>query len=109
MITSWAEGKQKTLDLFIEPRKGLTQKLLCQAKMDELSGAKNSRLILFSGPHGISVPVTEYEVVLMLASGYGITAHLPYLKRLIHGYNARKVRARRIHLVWQIKNIGKNF
>jgi hypothetical protein len=44
----------------------------------------------------------------MVASGFGIAAHLPYLKRLIHGYNARKLRARRIHLVWQVRDIGKS-
>lgn len=50
------------------------------------------------GPHGISAPVGEYENILMIANGFGIAAHLPYLKQLIHGYNARKVRARHIHL-----------
>jgi len=43
--------------------------------------------------------VGEYENILMIANGFGIAAHLPYLKQLIHGYNARKVRARHIHLV----------
>jgi NAD(P)H-flavin reductase len=50
----------------------------------------------------------EYETVLIVASGFGIAAQLPYLKRLIHGYNAREVRARRIHLVWQIENKGES-
>jgi len=26
---------------------------------------------------------------------------------MIHGYNARKVRARRVHLIWQLSNIGE--
>ena len=52
--------------------------------------------------------VDEYESVLMIASGFGIAAQLPYLKRLIHGHNAREVRARQILLVWEIRNIGKS-
>lgn len=47
------------------------------------------------------------ENILMVASGFGITAQLPYLKRLIHGYNSRRVRARRVHLVWQVKDVGR--
>jgi len=46
--------------------------------------------------------------ILMVASGFGIAARLPYLKQLIHGYNAREVRARRIYLVWQVRDIGKS-
>lgn len=54
---------------------------------------------MFNGPHGPRVAMDEYESILMVASGFGIAAHLPHLKRLIYGYNARIVRARRIHLV----------
>ncbi|PQE18258.1 Ferric cupric reductase transmembrane component 2 protein [Rutstroemia sp. NJR-2017a BBW] len=42
----------------------------------------------------------------MIPSGYGIAAHLAMLKRLVFDYNAREVRARRIRLVWNIKDIG---
>lgn len=103
MVTSWADGKQKSLDLFIEPRRGLTRDLLSH------TGAVGSRLVLFGGPHGISAPVGEYETILIIASDFGIAAHLPYLKQLIHGYNVRKVRARRIHLVWQLSDIGESW
>jgi NAD(P)H-flavin reductase len=50
----------------------------------------------------------DCENILMVAGGFGIAAHLPYLKELIYGYNARKVRARRIYLVWQVRDIGKS-
>ena len=102
VVTSWAKGKQSSLDLFIEPRRGLTRELLSHA------GAADSRLVLFGGPHGISAPVREYETLVMVTSDFGIAAHLPYLKQLIHGYNTRKVRACRIHLVWQLSDISKS-
>ena len=102
VVTSWADEKQTSLDLFIEPRRGLTRELLGH------TGTADSRLVLFGGPHGISAPVGEFESVVMIASGFGIAAHLPYLKQLIHGYSVRKVRARRIHLVWQLPNIGES-
>lgn len=50
VVTSWSDGNQKSLDLFIEPRRGLTRELLSHA------GTADSRLVLFGGPHGISAP-----------------------------------------------------
>ncbi|KAI9769850.1 MAG: hypothetical protein M1840_003844 [Geoglossum simile] len=102
VVISWAEGAQDHLDLFIEPRRGLTRELLYHAK----NGHSMDPLVLFSGPHGKSVRIDKYENILMVATGFGIAGHLPYLKQLIHSYNARKVRARRIHLVWQIRDIN---
>jgi NAD(P)H-flavin reductase len=104
VVISWAEKPQDQLDLFIEPRRGLTRELLYHAK----SGHAMNPWVLFSGPHGNSIPMDNCENILMVASGFGIAAHLPYLKQLIHGYNAREVRARRIHLVWQVRDIGKS-
>ena len=60
-------------------------------------------LVVFSRPHGISIEIDEYGSILMLASGFGVAAHLLYLKKLIYSYNVRLIRARRIHLVWQIR------
>ncbi|KAL2066279.1 hypothetical protein VTL71DRAFT_2350 [Oculimacula yallundae] len=100
MVISWGSGKQHIIDLLIEPQRGLTRDLLYHAKRDNAADF----LVIFSGPHGTSVPMDEYESILMVASGFGIATHLPYLKRLIYGYNSRRVQARRIHLVWQIRH-----
>ena len=104
VVISWAEKPQDHLDLFIEPRRGLTRELLYYAK----SGHAMNPWVLFSGPHGNSIPIDDCENILIVASGFGIAARLPYLKQLIHGYNAREVRARRIYLVWQVRDIGKS-
>ncbi|KAF2258055.1 hypothetical protein CC78DRAFT_538086 [Lojkania enalia] len=107
-VASWSYGEQDSLDLFIEPRGGITQKLLhhftpgTDGSKPHLDGSL-PHLALFSGPHGISAPVGDYETVLMVASGSGIVAQLPYLKQLIYGYNAHKSRTRRVHLVWQLE------
>jgi NAD(P)H-flavin reductase len=103
VVISWAAREQDSLDLFIEPRRGLTQHLLHHAKARPTVQPR----VMFSGPHGQSIAMEKYETVLMVASGFGIAAQLPYLKRLIHGYNSREVFARRIHLVWQIDDKGK--
>lgn len=101
-VVSWAATEQDTLDLLIEPQHGLTRKLLYYAK----KGYTINPVVMFSGPRGTNVSMGEYKSILMVASSFGIAAVLPHLKKLIYGYNTRAVRARRIHLVWQIKNKG---
>jgi FAD-binding domain len=85
VVISWAEDPQDHLNLFIEPHRGLTRELLNHAQKGR---AKHSP-VLFSGPHGKSVCMDDYENILMVASDFEIAAQLPYLKRLIHGYNTR--------------------
>lgn len=101
VVISWTEQPQDHLELFIEPRRGITRKLLHHAK----NGRSMHSLVLFSGPHGNSIRMDDGENILMVASDFGIAAQLPYLKQLIHGYNTRKLRAQRIHLVWQVRDI----
>ena len=105
VITSWAATPQATLDLFIQPRRGFTRDLLDRAREGKETKVEWA---MFSGPHGQVIPVGEYERIFMVADDAGIAAHLPYLKRLIHGYHARQLVTRRIHLVWQISDIGKD-
>ncbi|KFZ24853.1 hypothetical protein V502_00675 [Pseudogymnoascus sp. VKM F-4520 (FW-2644)] len=83
MVVSWEPKEQHTLDLLIEPQRGLTQELLYHAKKDHAI----SPIVMLNGPHGPRVAMDEYESILMVASGFGIAAHLPHLKRLIYGYN----------------------
>jgi predicted ferric reductase len=125
-VVTWSEGKQKHLDLLIEPHGGWTRKLFeLRSAGDESLGSKGqveveeaeedvifegvpSYLALFTGPHGISAPAGDYETVVMIASGFGIASQLSYLKQLLYGYNAHKSRNRRIHLVWQIDKEGRH-
>ncbi|KAH0563186.1 hypothetical protein GP486_002245 [Trichoglossum hirsutum] len=135
VVASWSEGEQKFLYLLIEPRKGFTQKLLDRGKAGGNGVSKNpgvsftfennrrsnvvtrklneirsiwSHLVLLSGPHGVSAPVGKYEIVLMVASGFGVVSLLPYIRKLMYGFNAGKIRTRRIHLVWHLEEaLGK--
>ncbi|KAG9228392.1 hypothetical protein BJ875DRAFT_508528 [Amylocarpus encephaloides] len=99
-VISWDAKDQARLDLLIEPRRGLTRELLYHTK----EGYTINPLVIFSGPHGASLLMGEYESVLMVASGFGIAAFVAHLKKLIYGYNTRAVRTHRVHLLWQIKN-----
>ncbi|OHE90321.1 FAD-binding domain-containing protein [Colletotrichum orchidophilum] len=100
VVTSWAEAEQGIVDLFIEPRRGFTSSLVRYSHEQAVP-----RLAFLSGPHGVSVPVWDYEAVLMVATGHGIAAQAPYLKKLVYGYNHCRGRTRQIHLVWQVANL----
>jgi hypothetical protein len=97
-VVSWSAGKQKRLDFLIELRKGSIRKLFELSKTnkelrseDDVNEYINTDglkpyLALISGLHGLSVPVGDYETVVMIASGFGIASQLPYLRQLIEGY-----------------------
>jgi hypothetical protein len=97
-VVSWLAGKQKRLDFLIELRKGSTRKLFELSKTnkelrseDDVNEYINTDglkpyLALISGLYGLSVPVGDYETVVMIASGFGIASQLLYLRQLIEGY-----------------------
>ncbi|PKX96275.1 NADPH oxidase family protein [Aspergillus novofumigatus IBT 16806] len=101
MVTSWSLGKQDVLDLFVQTHHGLTEKLRARAALEGTA----SFTAFVSGPYGRSEPVGEYESVLAVASGFGIAGVVPYIKRLLYGYNTSLVRVCRVHLVWQVQTM----
>ncbi|KFY21433.1 hypothetical protein V493_07417 [Pseudogymnoascus sp. VKM F-4281 (FW-2241)] len=103
VVASWTGSQQTKLMLIIEPRRGWTKRL--QSKAIAVSGqTMGLGRVLFTGPHGVSIPVGDYEYLFMVASGYGIVAQLPLLERLVHGVLAREARALRICLVWEFED-----
>jgi predicted ferric reductase len=106
VVASWTGKRQTKLELVIEPRRGWTK--ILQSRAITVSGQSGGLgRVLFTGPHGAIIPVGNYEYIFMVASGYGIVAHLPLLERLVQGTLAREVRARRICLVWEFEDIGE--
>jgi hypothetical protein len=66
-----------------------------------------SFLALFTSPHGTSEDISYYESILVIASGFRIAAAVPYLKKMIYGYNTCTSQVRRLYLVWQVESIGE--
>ncbi|OJD23047.1 hypothetical protein ACJ73_05605 [Blastomyces percursus] len=102
-VMSWSPVEQSTLDLFIQPRHGLTLDLLRHVEVDH--GISLSFPALVSGPHGTSESAGQYETVLVVASDFGVAPVIPYLKQLIHSYNISTSRTRRVHFVWQLRTL----
>lgn len=91
-----------TLYLLIEARSGLTNKLRQAIYYED-----HKFLTLFSGPHGTTIAMGDFGTILMFATNNGIAAQLPYLRKLIDDYNQCRIRTRRIHLIWQLRNLGE--
>lgn len=104
IITSWSRGRQDTLKLLVQPRNGFSADLVRHGALPTDSSV--SFLALFTGPHGLTEDVDPYETTLIIATGFGIATSIPYLKKMIHGYNTCTSHTRRLHLVWQVDSIG---
>lgn len=104
-------GNTTTLELVVEPRRGWTSKLYLARTRNDADDrpreATRSYLCVFSGPHGHGVRVDNYGTVLLIASGWGILALLPYLQHLVQGHTSCTVKARHVHLVWQLHDASK--
>ncbi|KAK5073338.1 hypothetical protein LTR70_010372 [Exophiala xenobiotica] len=102
-------GPGTTLELMVEPRRGWTSKLVSRARNvglgDEPLSGQQLYIAFFSGPHGRTIDVDNYSVVVMVASGWGVIAQIPYLQHLISGYNNSTTKVRRIHLIWQLSAV----
>ncbi|CAG8410965.1 unnamed protein product [Penicillium salamii] len=103
-VTSWSCEKQEILELLIHPQRGQSASLFEQVRAIE-AGRALSLMALYSGPHGISERVNDYENVILIASGSGLVAVIPYVAMLIHGYNTCTMHVRRIHLIWQVEEL----
>ncbi|KAL5359314.1 hypothetical protein BJX96DRAFT_183665 [Aspergillus floccosus] len=77
-ITWWEtddEGRAKSLSLLIQKRNGFTRRLLDHSATEFLAW--------IDGPYNKSLNLGQYQRVLMVASGNGIVAQIPYIRELL--------------------------
>jgi hypothetical protein len=73
---SWSPRRQDILDLFIQARHGLTEKLQARAALEGTA----SFTAFVSSLYSRSELVGEYKSVLAVASGFGIAGVVLYIK-----------------------------
>jgi NAD(P)H-flavin reductase len=77
--------------------------LLVKTGPDNTLLSHDSRLTSFiQGPYGRAIDFASYDRVLMIATGMGIAAQLPYLKELVM-MKDRKRATRQLYVVWQLE------
>ncbi|OQD76716.1 hypothetical protein PENANT_c125G07499 [Penicillium antarcticum] len=101
MVTSWSPEKQDVLELFVQPRRGLTETIHYRTALDGYT----SLTAFVSGPYGVSKSVDHYECVLAIATDFGIAGVISYLKKLLYGYNTCTSHVRRVHFVWEVQTL----
>ncbi|WWC71775.1 uncharacterized protein I206_105734 [Kwoniella pini CBS 10737] len=105
-LASWKTddaSKSTTLDFLVAPQKGITKKwrkriLKTEKKMD------HTRFLL-EGPYGHSNPVQNFEHILLVAGGSGITSMLAYIHQLQnHSEDLKQIRTKTLSLIWVVKH-----
>lgn len=107
MIVAWYDdhGRDTSrpatrLEMIVRPAKGWTEYGLCPLTRPTIS---RFRTALIDGPYGTGRDLGQYGTVIMVASGMGIFAHIPYIKGLFEGYRQARIRTRRLRIYWQIE------
>lgn len=96
-------GTPQQLTFFIRPFDGWTKSFanLC---LKDPTGINNSK-ILIEGPYGHSANLHNYESVLLIAGGTGISAVLPYMEEHMYRQaNGLPLRTRQIDLLLTSRN-----
>lgn len=94
---------EQEMVLIIREAAGLTQKL--RSKLEK-SQAK-SLPVLLDGPYGgVEAEFSQYDSVLLLAGGVGITFILPILQDLVHQVEHHCI-CKSVELIWSVRTAGK--
>ncbi|KAA8642360.1 NADPH oxidase family protein [Aspergillus tanneri] len=110
-ITWWEEndeGKASAVFLLFRARTGFTRKALNCLEPDREYWAWIDGPFGPSSVHqcGSTRDLGDYGHILMVTTGIGIAAQLPYMKELLQRRREAGVRTRRISLVWQLDQTG---
>jgi hypothetical protein len=61
---------------------------------------------IVDGPYGHEQPLLDYDKVLFIASGIGVSAHLLAIRALLKAHDDQSARVRRITLLWFLETAG---
>ncbi|WWC90930.1 uncharacterized protein L201_005868 [Kwoniella dendrophila CBS 6074] len=106
-VASWEineKSNSTTLHFLVAPQNGTTKKWR-KSILKKPNRTDNIRLLL-EGPYGHKHPIENYENILLVAGGSGITSMLAYIHTFKHHLNdLHNVRTKSMNLVWVVKNI----
>ena len=100
-ICWWAQNSGMSLDFLVEPGHQLARALA--------RSPRDHTRAYFTGPHGHATGMDDYGSVVLIATGYGISAQLSHVKQLIEARDNGTSRTRQIHLIWQFETWGNFF
>ncbi|KAF3484295.1 uncharacterized protein GIQ15_03619 [Arthroderma uncinatum] len=86
--------------LLISQRRGLTRNLADFKKSQEL-------LAIVEGPYGRTPDLKRYSHILMIGSGVGIAALIPYLRAFLHGAISGELPVKEVHAICDVDDKSK--
>ncbi|OCF41134.1 hypothetical protein I317_05048 [Kwoniella heveanensis CBS 569] len=107
-VASWEQdpsGNSTTLHFLVAPQTGTTKRW--RKKVLKRKERTDNVRMLLEGPYGHTNPVEQFERVLMVAGGSGITSMLPYIYKLCHHDESERfdnITTRHVTLVWIVKD-----
>ncbi|KAL3459618.1 hypothetical protein BJX64DRAFT_291124 [Aspergillus heterothallicus] len=108
-ITWWEEnddGSAFSIALMFRARAGFTWKLYTNPGQDYWAWIDGPFGPSIVQEYGLSRDVGDYGHILMVTSGIGIAAQLPYIKELLQRRQQAEIRTQKISLVWQLDRTG---
>lgn len=71
------------------------------------SGASSREMTaLIEGPYGGTEPVFDYNNIIFIAGGSGISAVLPYVQEFLHVRSTARSTTTRVHVIWAARQRG---
>lgn len=94
-------GHAVTIYLLVSPQYGFTSQLLHR------SNHNRPLHMAIDGPYGKMVKTSNYDTILLFATGIGIAALMPFIKETIDDHKKNRISARRMSLIWEIGRESK--
>lgn len=88
----------------IRPRNGFTRRLRDSIIKQDTAGVSRLRVVL-DGPYGTGANISGFNEILFIAGGSGITAILPYIRRIFEDAG-QDAPCPRVRLVWVVRQAG---
>ncbi|KAJ5220852.1 uncharacterized protein N7469_009739 [Penicillium citrinum] len=88
------DGRAESISILAQVQSGFTKELLCHSS-DHLR-------VLIDGPYGEPQDTEPYDSILMICTGIGISAQLPYAKEILRrqATGDSSLRKQRVTIIW---------
>lgn len=88
----------------IRPYKGMTARL--RDSIVKSGTGSQEMTALIEGPYGGTEPVFDYNNIIFIAGGSGISAVLPYVQEFLNVRSTARSTTTRVHIIWAARQRG---
>lgn len=104
IVSTDSKPGSRKIHFVIRPYKGMTARLR-DSIVKSGTGSKEMTALI-EGPYGEREPVFDYNNVIFIAGGSGISAVLPYVQEFLHTRSTARSATTRIQIVWAARQRG---